>query len=123
MIIIILPAKNFKKVILLYEAKHPPLLLDKTKKIVQTMQDLSIEELSKCFKAHEYIAKLNKLKYEQMNFNLGSYAISLFDGLVFKNIKYSTLNDIQKEYTHQHVRFLSALYEMLKPIDDICLVV
>ena len=47
----------------------------------------------------------------------GSRAILSYDGLAYKNLDADTLSDADLEYAQAHLRHLSALYGVLRPLD------
>lgn len=49
----------------------------------------------------------------------GAPAILAYDGLAYKNLDADTLSDADLEYAQLHLRHLSALYGVLRPLDTI----
>ena len=63
-------------------------------------------------------AKLKQMIYEFPNKTSGLRAIEAYTGVVFKALRYESLNDAGKKMCERDVRIISSLYGILRP-DDI----
>jgi len=94
-----------------------PVLLSKSKVILDHLKRLNEDELSKIWdvsnnKLNDCINNLNNIDF---NNNL-TKAIDAYDGVVFRQFN----NDFDIDYLNEHLRILSAFYGLLKPSDGIC---
>lgn len=116
--IIISPAKNMKNN--LSSQKEKELIFsEETRILLQYLQKLSCTELQEKLHISEKLATLNYDRYQNYNDQKCYSAIELFDGLVFKNLRYETLSDLSKNYLQKHVLIYSAFYGILRPEDAI----
>lgn len=78
----------------------------------RTLQKLTPSELKMLYKVSEKVIE------SAQNLNAEKYAarsIDLFEGLVFKNLDYKTLQPIEKQYINDHLLIFSALYGIVSP--------
>ena len=122
MISIISPAKSLD-----FNNKAPisnfslPLLLSESQKIVNVLKDYSPEDLSKLMKISNDLGLLNANRYQDYKtpFNLenSKQAIFTFTGDVYKSLDAASLKTDTIEYAQTHLKILSGLYGILKPLD------
>ncbi len=97
-----------------------PSQIDMSKKIVEEIRKLSLEDLEKILCVNSKVGKLNFERYENLKFDeFGSPAILSYTGTAYKNIKPSIFNEEEIKFCSEHVRILSGLYGVLKPYDSI----
>ena len=117
MIIIISPTKQMKMKEK-QETNAVPVFVKESKKIVEVLKNLTIEDIQKLMKVNEKIAKENLLRYQSIAFDQhGSCAIHTYHGLQFQYMQLET--DEQLAYVQQYVRILSGLYGVVRPMDSI----
>ena len=123
MISVLSPAKTLD-----YESRVPikdfstSELITESKKLMKELKILSPEDLSSLMGLSEKLANLN---FERnMNWRaekkLGEHsrqAIYAFKGDVYVGLDIFTLNQKQVRFLNQHIRVLSGLYGILKPLD------
>lgn len=97
-----------------------PMFLAQTKKIVKVLQQYSEQDLQSLMKIKEPLAMRVKEQFESIVFDqLGTSAIEAYDGLQFKYMDVSTWDEADFQYALEHVRILSGLYGIVKPLDSI----
>ena len=119
MLFLISPTKTMKQ-----DGKRKPtsipVFIEKTKIITKVIQQYTQEELQDLMKIKEPLAIQVKRQFESILFDeYGTSAIETYDGLQFKYMNISTLNESDLEYILQHVRILSGFYGIVKPMDSI----
>lgn len=119
MLYIISPTKTMKQ-----DGKRKPesipMFLNQTKEIVKVLQSYSQEDLQGLMKIKEPLAMRVKEQFTSIVFNqLGTSAIETYDGLQFKYMDTSTWDEVDFQYALEHVRILSGLYGIVKPLDSI----
>ena len=122
MITVISPAKNLD-----YETPSPnknhtqPELLSHSQELIEVCRTLSAQDLSSLMKISDKLAGLNVARFTewQTPFNTGNakQAIFAFNGDVYVGLEAATLGDSALEYAQSHLRILSGLYGILKPLD------
>lgn len=126
MLSIISPAKTLD-----FESTPPftehtqPEYLEESKKLIQTLRTLSPAELSSLMNISDKLAQLNVARYAEWKppFSLKSrenparQAVFAFQGDVYVGLDAKALDKQTWENAQQHVRILSGLYGMLRPLD------
>ncbi|MGL5743487.1 MAG: peroxide stress protein YaaA [Legionella sp.] len=125
MLILLSPAKkllNFSKP---YTAKtsHPQ-FMDKTNALATLMQSKSVDAIAALMDLSKELAALNYDRYQAFSLNdkssLHSYpALFLFQGDVYQGLQAKTWEQKTVDYSQDHLRILSGLYGVLKPLDAI----
>lgn len=118
MLWILSPTKNMKET--KRQPKHLPRFLEDTKNIVGILQQYTKEELMQLMNINEKIAQLNVDRWKNFAYDLqGSCAIERYDGLQFKSMQMETWQEEDYAYVNEHLRILSGLYGVLRPLDSI----
>ena len=105
-----------------YEKKHSkPLYLSKSEKLINELRNLSVDQLSSFMEISNKLSLLNhdRIQNWHPNFTLknSKAAILAFTGDVYDGLNASSLSDSDKDYAQNHVRILSGLYGVLRPLD------
>lgn len=120
--IIISPAKTLD-----FESESPvkkhtqPAFLDESAKLIETMREYSPEAISKLMKVSDKIADLNYKRFSdwQTPFTKANakQAIYAFKGDVYTGLDAESLSADEIDFAQDHLRILSGLYGLLKPLD------
>ncbi|MFN3996965.1 peroxide stress protein YaaA [Algoriphagus sp.] len=121
MLILISPAKtldysipNFK------DYTHPEFASD-IKALVNVMKKKSALDISKLMDVSENLAALNEERYKtfQKEFNTDNskQALLAFKGDVYTKIDVDNYSQVEFDFAQNHLRILSGLYGLLKPLD------
>lgn len=98
-----------------------PLFQTESSQLIKIMREYSSEDLSKMMKVSEKIADLNVDRFKSWNlpFDLqnAKQAVFAFKGDVYTGIAVETMDAKSLNYLQSHLRILSGLYGMLKPLD------
>ena len=122
MLALISPAKTLD-----YETALPtdvhtlPRLLTHSQQLIDISRQLSATQIADLMKVSEKIAQLNVARFKdwqsEFNFSIARQAVFAFKGDVYTGLDAYALNDSQIEYAQQHLRMLSGLYGLLRPLD------
>ncbi len=122
MLALISPAKTLD-----YETALPtdvhtlPRLLTHSQQLIDSSRQLSATQIADLMKVSEKIAQLNVARFKdwqpEFNFSNARQAVFAFKGDVYTGLDAYALNDSQIEYAQQHLRMLSGLYGLLRPLD------
>ena len=122
MLALISPAKTLD-----YETALPtdvhtlPRLLTHSQQLIDISRQLSATQIADLMKVSEKIAQLNVARFKdwqpEFNFSNARQAMFAFKGDVYTGLDAYALNDSQIEYAQQHLRMLSGLYGLLRPLD------
>lgn len=95
--------------------------LDRSASLVKQARKLSPEEIRELMGVSEKIADLNHQRFmnwgEPFNFNNAKQAVLAFKGDVYTGLDADSLDEAQLAYAQQHLRILSGLYGILRPLD------
>ena len=120
--IIISPAKSLDfETPAKFEKFTQPDFLDESEKLVERMREFSPEDLSKIMKISDKLADLNYQRYSdwQTPFTSGNakQAIFAFTGDVYTGLDAENLSEDDIDFAQNHLRILSGLYGLLRPLD------
>jgi cytoplasmic iron level regulating protein YaaA (DUF328/UPF0246 family) len=95
--------------------------LKQSQLLINDLKKLSTSEVASLMKLSDKLAGLNAARFQQWQapFDLDNakQAVLAFQGDVYTGLDASTLDDKSLEFAQQHVRILSGLYGVLKPLD------
>src|SRR6056297_2967869 len=98
-----------------------PEFLDKSAVLVEILREFSPSEMGQIMDISPKLSELNLERYLKWKLPFDSTnsdrAISMFKGEVFNGLKAEFLNEDDLEFSQEHVRILSGLYGVLKPLD------
>ena len=105
--------------------EHPapsmPQLLGKTEKLVEKLRRLDSEEIGRLMAISEKLAQTTSCRYRRFRFPPRiedcSPALLAFRGDVFSEINVDTYSNRDFDFAQRHLRILSGLYGILRPLD------
>jgi cytoplasmic iron level regulating protein YaaA (DUF328/UPF0246 family) len=122
MLIVISPAKTLNM-----EAEAPsdfhttPKYLEKSQQLINTLKKKSIKKLEDLMGISTQLAQLNYERFQQWQYPYqpeeAKQAIFAFRGDVYTGLDIDTFSIDQLNYAQDHLRILSGLYGVLKPMD------
>ncbi|NUF84755.1 peroxide stress protein YaaA [Acinetobacter seifertii] len=122
MLALISPAKTLD-----YETALPtdeftqPRLLENSAQLIDVCRKLSASEIATLMSVSEKIATLNADRFRdwnpEFNFSNARQAIYAFKGDVYTGLDAYHLKDKDIDFAQQHLRMLSGLYGLLRPLD------
>lgn len=123
MILVISPAKTLDlSEDTRYTQRHSqPLLLDESKRLVDQLMQLDPHALGELMHISDDLAKLNYDRYQQFTTPFSpknaKQALLTFNGDVYTGLDLATYQESEFDYSQQHLRILSGLYGVLRPLD------
>ena len=121
MIVVIASAKTQRFAPLADLPVSQPQLLYKTKKLLRHCRAMSREEIKALMKVSDKLAESTYQRFSDFTIphleDSASPALSTFAGDVFSEIHYQDFGRDDFLYAHHHVRILSGLYGVLRPLD------
>ena len=122
MLALISPAKTLD-----YETALPtdtytqPRLLQQSQQLIDVCRKLSATEIASLMSVSEKIANLNLGRFRDwnadFNFSNARQAMFAFKGDVYTGLDAYDLDDQEIDFAQQHLRMLSGLYGLLRPLD------
>lgn len=119
MLILVSPAKNVNEARAAGHATTKPRFVDEAQEIVSVAQGWSQDQISDIMKVSANIAKLNVERFASWTKDGDCAAGLLFDGDVYRELDYGTLDEAEKIAASKHLRILSGLYGLLRPTDAV----
>lgn len=120
--IVISPAKSLD-----FECESPikkftqPVFLDDSKKLIKKMREYSPEEIGKLMKISDKLSDLNYQRFSDWQTPFTSknakHSIYAFNGDVYDGLDAKSLSAKDIEFAQEHLRILSGLYGLLRPLD------
>jgi cytoplasmic iron level regulating protein YaaA (DUF328/UPF0246 family) len=95
--------------------------LDESQVLVNILKDKTQDELAKLMSISEKLAKLNFDRFQvfstPLNFNNAKQALLAFKGDVYNGIDVPNLSKKDLAFAQDHLRMLSGLYGVIRPLD------
>ena len=122
MLAVISPAKNLDYTSPLITARYSqPEFLDDAEELIEQLKSLAPEEVGELMNLSEKLAILNANRYQSWRRPLipgdARPAILAFNGDVYAGLNAKSLKEADFSYAQDHLRILSGLYGLLKPLD------
>jgi hypothetical protein len=122
MIIILSPSKTLQRIDIDFNSKPTqPAFINQSEAIVKRMRSLSVNELKDLMSISQSLATLNYerfIKWQTPFNNANSYpALFTFKGDVYEGLSANDFSEKDAEFAHNHLRILSGLYGVLRPMD------
>ncbi len=122
MLILISPAKTLDYQSPLATTRFTqPELLDHSQQLIKSARKLSAPQIKALMGISDKLADLNATRFHdwQPDFTLENarQAILAFKGDVYTGLQAETFNDADFDFAQQHLRMLSGLYGVLRPLD------
>ena len=121
MLLVISPSKTQEFDVPIRADYTLPLFLDQTDQLVQQLKQLDQPQLAALMKMSDKLAALNHQRFQDfmLPFTPGNsrQALLMFRGDQFNPMAVDSYSEQQLAHAQQHLRILSGLYGMLRPLD------
>ncbi|MDV7105214.1 peroxide stress protein YaaA [Vibrio sp. TH_r3] len=122
MLIIVSPAKTLDyESPLAIEKYTQPELIDQSKLLIKECRKLTPVDIATLMKVSDKIAGLNVARFEQWSETFTTensrQAILAFKGDVYTGLEAQSMSEEDFDYAQSHLRMLSGLYGLLRPLD------
>lgn len=98
-----------------------PEFLDQSQQLIEILRECSPPEIAQLMSLSDQLAALNVARYAQWHpaFTPGNakQAVLAFNGDVYEGLAAPTLDQAALDWTQRHLRILSGLYGVLRPLD------
>lgn len=119
MLVVISPAKKLDMEPVAGLKPTQPLLPERTKELAGEAAKLSSGALEKLMKISPNLAKLNQQRFSEFGTQSRKPAAFAFAGDTFQGLEAATLEEDALRWAQEHLRILSGLYGVLRPLDEI----
>ncbi len=122
MITILSPAKTLKMEKCLNTSLYTePIFIKEASVLIKELIKYSPPEMEGLMKINSKLAEENFMRHirwkEEHGLSNGKQALLAYDGAVYKGISVGNLNEQQLSFANDHLRILSGLYGVLRPLD------
>lgn len=122
MLIVLSPAKTLDYTTPATTAVHSkPEFVERSAELIETLRRYSPAQIASLMRISDPLADLNAGRYAvwspKFTTENSKQAVLAFNGDVYEGLDASSLNAKQLEYTQSHIRILSGLYGVLRPLD------
>ena len=97
----------------------PPQFEDQARDLVEVARDLTVSDLKKLMRLSDNLAKLNHDRFRDFGTMPHQPAALAFAGDTYIGLEAATLDDDEMAWAGDHLRILSGLYGLLRPMDAI----
>jgi cytoplasmic iron level regulating protein YaaA (DUF328/UPF0246 family) len=98
-----------------------PAMLDESQLLIKELRKLTTKAISKLMDVSEKIATLNRARYQEFHTPFtpenARQAAFAFKGAVYEGLDADTLDEEALAFAQTHIRILSGLYGVLRPLD------
>jgi cytoplasmic iron level regulating protein YaaA (DUF328/UPF0246 family) len=121
MLIVLSPAKTLDLEPSQLSAFSMPRMMDDGQQLVDLLKQKTVEDLKSLMKVSDKLARLNVQRYQSFELpfttNNAKQALLTFQGDVYTGLKADTFSAQDMEFAQDHLRVLSGLYGVLRPLD------
>lgn len=96
-----------------------PLFFDDSLELVNLLHGMTAEDIAELMKLSDSLAQLNYQRYQTFSQQTSKPAITSFRGDVYKAFVREKFTDSDYNFAQKHLRILSGLYGILRPLDRI----
>jgi cytoplasmic iron level regulating protein YaaA (DUF328/UPF0246 family) len=121
MIVLLSPAKDLAQESPVVSTASQPALLEHAKPLVAKLKTLSAKKLSSLMDLSAKLGELNRERYAAWSTPFSTKnarpAVFTFNGEVYRGLEARTLSPADLQFAQHHLRILSGLYGVLRPLD------
>lgn len=122
MLVLISPAKTLDFDTVPVTTLHSqPRFLQQSQQLIDQLKQLSAQDIASLMSLSDKLAGLNMARFaswaQPFDLHNAKQAVLAFKGDVYTGLDAETLNQADFEYAQQHLRILSGLYGVLRPLD------
>ena len=119
MLVVVSPAKKLDMDPVAGVQPTQPVFRERTRELVTEAAKLTSGELEKLMKISPNLAKLNHQRFSDFGSQDRKPAAFAFAGDTFQGLEVATLDGDALRWAQEHLRILSGLYGVLRPLDEI----
>ena len=119
MLVVVSPAKKLNMSLVQGLSVSEPYFKKNVDELVNVVRDLSLKELEKLMDISTNLAELNKKRFNEFGNQQKKAAAFAFAGDTYKGLSVEKLEKNDVEFAQKHLRIISGLYGLLRPLDEI----
>ena len=103
-----------------FQPETTPVFLEKTEKLMEWIQGLSIEEKKQLWKCNDNLLSLNTERFQNMDLHKClTPAIYSYEGIQYQYMAPHVMEIDSLDYIRNHLKILTAFYGVLSPFDGV----
>ncbi len=119
MLVVVSPAKKLNMSLVQDLNVTEPYFKKNADELVSVVRKLSLKELENLMGISSNLAELNKKRFIEFGNQQKKAAVFAFAGDTYKGLSVENLEKIDLEFAQKHLRIISGLYGLLRPLDEI----
>ena len=119
MLVVVSPAKKLNMSLVQGLKVSEPCFKENADELVNVVRDLSVKELENLMDISTNLAELNKERFNEFGNQQKKAAAFAFAGDTYKGLSIEKLERDDLDFAQKHLRILSGLYGVLRPLDEI----
>ena len=119
MLVVVSPAKKLNMSLVQGLDVSEPYFKKNVDELVNVVRNLSLKELENLMDISTNLAELNKKRFREFGNQQKKAAAFAFAGDTYKGLSVEKLEKNDVEYAQKHLRIISGLYGLLRPLDEI----
>ena len=119
MIVVVSPAKKLNMTLIQGLNVSKPYFKENVDELVNVVRNLSVKELENLMDISTNLAELNKERFNEFGNQQKKAAAFAFAGDTYKGLSVEKLEKGDLDFAQKHLRILSGLYGLLRPLDEI----
>ena len=119
MIVVVSPAKKLNMNLIQGLKVSEPYFTENVDELVNVVRNLSLKELENLMGISTSLAELNKKRFNEFGNQQKKAAAFAFAGDTYKGLSVEKLEKDDLDFAQKHLRILSGLYGLLRPLDEI----
>ena len=119
MLVVVSPAKKLNMSLVQGLNVTEPYFKKNVDELVSVVRELSLKELENLMDISTNLAELNKKRFVDFGNQQKKAAVFAFAGDTYKGLSVENLENNDLEFAQKHLRIISGLYGLLRPLDEI----
>ena len=119
MIVVVSPAKKLNMNLIQGLKVSEPYFKENVDELVNVVRNLNLKELENLMGISSSLAELNKKRFNEFGNQQKKAAAFAFAGDTYKGLSVEKLEKDDLDFAQKHLRILSGLYGLLRPLDEI----
>ena len=119
MIVVVSPAKKLNMNLIKGLKVSEPYFKENVDELVNVVRNLNLKELENLMGISSSLAELNKKRFNEFGNQQKKAAAFAFAGDTYKGLSVEKLEKDDLDFAQKHLRILSGLYGLLRPLDEI----
>jgi len=119
MLVVVSPAKKLNMGLINNLKETQPIFSENVNELISVVRNLSSDNLEKLMGISSQLAEINKKRFMEFGKQEKKAAAFAFAGDTYKGLEIEKMSQKDVEWAQKHLRIISGLYGLLRPLDSI----